>query len=167
MTLADFKVFLTQTLTGASNSKTAKILGFSPQAVQYHRDKIKAMMEMHPEVLSLAYAIRVEMLEDVKKVFKKYLDGKGDIPGADLRLALRLAENVGVLAPEKPIVAGGTAFVAGVNNIFSVPIPSAGSGADAEIDEAITSDLEREVGRIRRAIAAPEAGHLDESASES
>lgn len=81
----------------------ARLLRVSKTTIDYDLQTVREFIQKSPLYLKVWRRLHYDSLKKVEKVFQKYLDGKGRDPGGDLKLALRLAENIGLLQPRGSI----------------------------------------------------------------
>jgi len=82
---------------GMRANDLAQAWNISPRMAAYDLKKGLAAIQNTPAWQTLYKSVHHNYLEKVGEVFERYLDGKGKAAGGDLELAIRLAEEVGIL----------------------------------------------------------------------
>ena len=87
---------------GKSQEDIGKALGVTSRTVRNYKAEIEDIIFSSAE-WSLAIANIVSMIPKSIKIFNKYLDGKGEQPGGDLKAADRILARFGILDPHRTI----------------------------------------------------------------
>ncbi|MEW6014172.1 MAG: hypothetical protein AB1690_02495 [Candidatus Zixiibacteriota bacterium] len=90
-------------MSGMSKRAIADALRLSKRTIDYDLQTLRTYLENSPLYRKLWRKVHYDYLKKVEQVFERYLAGRGREDGGDLRLAIRLAENMGILARQSGI----------------------------------------------------------------
>jgi len=82
---------------GMKANDLAQAWSISPRMAAYDLKKGLAAIQNTPAWRALYESVHSHYLKKIDTVFRRYLDGDGKAVGGDLELAIRLAEEVGIL----------------------------------------------------------------------
>ena len=123
---------------GMRANDLAQAWNISPRMAAYDLKKGLAAIQNTPAWRALYESVHSHYLKKIDTVFRRYLDGDGKAVGGDLELAIRLAEEVGILRRKSAGIeidtAGGSVNMQQIRieNLQSA-LPKLGVPVEAEI----------------------------------